>query len=108
MALFLGIDTEIKWIDDISSIPIVGHILLFILVFVPAVIVSFIFQATIPFFYYDIGFTRAMLILLPIWNFGLWVIKIRVFILFIPSWILLGIIAVIKGYLMIKGIDNGQ
>jgi hypothetical protein len=27
---------------------------------------------------------------------------------FIPSWILLGAIAIVKAYLMIKGIDNGQ
>ena len=107
MALFLGIDTEIKWIDDISSVPVIGHIFLFIFAFVPAVILSFIFQTVIPYFHDDIGFTKAMLILLPIWNLGLWISQVRIFIIFIPSWIFFGIIAIIKGYLM-KGIDNGQ
>jgi len=108
MAFFLGIDTEIKWIDDIASTPIIGHLLLFIMVFVPAVILSFIFQAIIPSLHNYIGFTKAMLVLLPTLNLALWLGKIRIFILFTPSWIFFGILAAVKGYLMFKGIDDGQ
>jgi hypothetical protein len=108
MALFLGIETEIKWMKDIVATPILGHIFLFVIVFVPAVILSFILYAVIPPLNNDIGFAKVMLLLLPVWNIGLWICKIRVFILFIPTWLLFGIIAIIKGYLMFKGIDNGQ
>ena len=108
MSLFLGIDTEIKWIEDISSIPVLGHIFSFVLIFVPAVILSFILQSVIPPLHDDIGFTKAMLVLLPVWNLVLWIVKIKPFILFIPTWVIFGGIAIVKGYLMFKGIDNGQ
>ena len=80
---------NIFWIDSIASVPILGHIFLFAIVFVPAVVLSFACQAVIPALHDDIGFTKAMLVLLPAWNLGLWLVKIRVFIIFIPSWILL-------------------
>ena len=108
MALFLGIDTEIEWIEGISEIPIIGHIFLFVLVFVPAVLMSFIFQSIIPSLNNDVGFTKVMLVLLPVWNLGLWIGKIKAYIFFVPSWILLVAISLVKGYLMIRGIDDGQ
>lgn len=76
--------------------------------FVPAVILSFIFHSIIPTLHDEVGFTKAMLLLLPLWNLILWVMKIRPFILFIPTWVIFGVIAIVKGYLMFKGIDNGQ
>jgi len=108
MAMILGIDTETKWIKEISGIPFIGHIFLFALIFIPAVIMSFILQAIVLALHNDIGFTKAMLLLLPTWNLGLWIGKIRVFIFFVPTWVLFGIISIVKGYLMIKGIDDGQ
>jgi hypothetical protein len=106
--LFLGVKTEVEWIEDIAEVPILGHIFLFILIFVPAVLLSFLAQATIPGLHDDIGFTKAMLVLLPTWNLVLWLFKIKLYCFFLPSWILFGIIAIIKGILMIAGMDNGQ
>jgi hypothetical protein len=108
MGLFFGIDTETKWIQDIGTIPVIGTIFLFVLVFVPAVLLSFIIQSITPALHNDIGFTKAMLVLLPVWNLGLWIGRIKIFMFFIPAWILLGVIAAVKTYLMIRGIDNGQ
>ncbi len=101
MAMFLGIDTEIKWIDEIAGMPFIGHIFLFAMTLVPAVLMSFILQAVVPSLHNDVGFTKAMLLLLPSWNLGLWIGKIRVFIIFIPAWVIFGIIAIAKGYLMV-------
>jgi len=106
--LFLGVVTEVEWIDDVAKVPILGHIFLFLLIFIPAVLLSFLVQATIPGLHDDIGFTKAMLVLLPSWNLVLWLIRIKLYCLFLPSWILFGIIAIVKGVLMIAGIDNGQ
>ena len=106
--LFLGVKTNVEWIEDVAEVPILGHIFLFILIFVPAVLLSFLVQSTIPGLHDDIGFTKAMLVLLPSWNLILWLIRIKLYCLFLPSWMLLGIIAIVKGVLMITGIDNGQ
>jgi hypothetical protein len=108
MGMFLGIDSETKWIQDIGTIPVIGTLFLFVLVFIPAVLLSFILQSIIPSLHNDLGFTKAMLVLLPAWNLGLWIGRIKIYMFFIPSWILLGAIAIVKAYLMIKGIDNGQ
>ena len=106
--LFLGAKTDVEWINDISKTPIVGGAFLFVFMFVPAVLVSFLVHALIPGLNNDVGFMKAMLVLLPGWNLFLWLIKIRLYLLFLPSWILLGGIAIIKGILLIIGIDNGQ
>ncbi|MBV4356956.1 hypothetical protein [Pinibacter aurantiacus] len=108
--MFLGLRaiTDIKWIDDIAKAPIVGNIFLFVFMFVPAVLASFLAQAIIPGINNDVGFTKAMLILLPGWNLFLWVIKIRLYLFFLPSWVLLGGIALVKGILLIAGISDGQ
>jgi hypothetical protein len=94
--LFFGVKTEKEWINSIEEIPVLGHLFTFALIFIPPVIVSFIVQAIIPGLHNDIGFTRAMLLLLPVWNLMMWLLKVRLFIFFIPAWILLGIIAIIK------------
>jgi hypothetical protein len=106
--LFLGVKTEVEWIEDIAAVPILGHIFLFLLIFIPAVLLSFLAQSIIPGLHDDIGFTKAMLVLLPSWNLTLWLMRIKLYCFFLPSWILFGIIAIIKGILMIAGIDNGQ
>ena len=106
--LLLAVKTEIEWIEDIAKIPILGHIFLFLLIFIPAVLLSFLVQATIPGLHNDIGFTKAMLVLLPGWNLFLWLVRVRLYCFFLPSWILFGIIAIIKGLLLIAGIDDGQ
>jgi hypothetical protein len=38
----------------------------------------------------------------------LWLMRIKLYCIYLPSWILFGIIAIIKGILLIAGIDNGQ
>jgi hypothetical protein len=106
--LFLGVNTEVEWIEDIAEVPILGHIFLFILIFVPAVLLSYLAQATIPGLHNSVGFTKAMLVLLSSWNFVLWMLRIKLYCFFLPSWVLLGIIAFVKGILMIANNDNGQ
>lgn len=108
MALFLRVETEIEWIDDISETPILGHLFVFALIFIPAVLMSFVIQGIVPGFHNDVGFTKAMIVLLPLWNLGLWLGKIKIYTFFIPSWILLGVISLVKGYMMISGLDDGQ
>ncbi|GAB2813378.1 hypothetical protein GCM10027043_11350 [Ferruginibacter profundus] len=76
--------------------------------FIPAVLLSFLSQTIIPGLNNDVGFTKAMLLLLPGWNFLLWFREIRLYLFFIPSWILFGVIAFIKFILLVTGIDNGQ
>lgn len=106
--LLLGVKTECNWINEIAKIPIIGGVFLFILIFIPAVLMSFLAQAIIPGLKDDIGFTKAMLFLMPAWNLFLWVTGIRLYLFFLPSWILFGVIALIKFILLITGIDNGQ
>lgn len=89
MALFLSIDTEIEWINDIAEVPVLGGLFAGIFIFVPAVAMSFCLYAIIPFLHNDVGFTKAMLVLLP-------------------AWMVLVVISLVKGYLMIAGIDDGQ
>jgi hypothetical protein len=104
--LLLKAETNVEWINNIAEIPIIGDAFLFILMFVPAVLFSFLLHSIIPALNDDIGFTKAMFILLPGCNLILWLYKIRLYIFFIPSWILFGVIAVIKTILMLNGIDN--
>ena len=106
--LFLRAKTDVEWINDIAKTPILGSVFLFAFMFVPAVLVSFLVQFIIPGLNNDVGFTKAMLVLLPGWNLFLWLINIRLYLFFLPSWILLGGIAIIKGVLLIAGIDDGQ
>jgi hypothetical protein len=106
--LLLGVKTDVEWINDTAKTPIFGGAFLFVLMFIPAVLVSFLVQTFIPGLNNDIGFTKAMLVLLPGWNLFLMLIKIRLYLFFLPSWILFGIIAIIKGFLLIAGVDDGQ
>jgi hypothetical protein len=104
--LFLAVETEKDWIKSISDVPILGHIFVFALIFIPAVICSFIAQALIPYLHNDIGFTKAILVLLPAWNAIMWFSKIKLFIFFLPSWIVLGVIAIVKIILMLNGVEQ--
>jgi len=104
--LLLGVKTKIAWINNISKTPIMGGVFLFVFMFIPPVLLSFLMQAVIPALSDDIGFTKAMLILLPSWNLFLWLIGIRLYFFYLPSWILFGGIAIVKGILLITG-DNG-
>lgn len=106
--MLLSVKTDVKWIDDISKTPIIGGIFLFVLMFVPAVLASFLAQSIVPTRHNDVGFTKAMLVLLPGWNLFLWANKIRLYAFFLPSWVLLGGIALVKGILLIAGISDGQ
>ena len=93
----ISVKTEKDWINEIADIPIFGGIFLFLLVFIPPVVASFLIQTFIPALHNDDGFTKAMLLLLPGWNTVLWFTRIKLFIFFIPTWILFGVIAIIKG-----------
>ena len=106
--LILGVKTKVEWINSISYVPVLGHIFLFLLMFVPAVLASFLVKEIFPGLHNDVGFTKAMLVLLPSWNLSLWLLKIRLFIFFLPAWIFFAVIGIIKGILMIAGIDDGQ
>lgn len=96
-ALIIQAKTDVAWIKNITDVPIVGGLFLFVLVFVPAVLLSFLAQAVVPWLASDVGFTYAMYILLPLYNMVLWLLHVRVYIFFIPSWLLLGIISILKG-----------
>lgn len=108
MAIILNARTDIEWINKVASIPILGDGLLFVFMFLPAVILSFIIQTIIPPLNNDIGFTKAMLVLLPGWNLLLWIFRIRLYLFLLPAWILLGGIAIVKVILLFTGIDDGQ
>ena len=106
--LFLGVKTDINWIEETAATPILGGVFLFVFMFIPPVIVSFIAQKIVPGLNNEIGFTKAMLLLLPLWLTFAWFKKIRLYFLFIPAWILFGIISLIKAVLLVIGIDDGQ
>lgn len=107
-SLFLCVKTQVPWINNTAKTPIVGGIFLFAFIFVPPVLISIIMQTLIPGLDNDIGFTKAMLILLPGWNLFLWLIRIRLYLFYLPSWILFGSIAIVKGILLITGVSDGQ
>lgn len=94
--LFLRVDTEKDWIKSAAETPLFGSLFIFALIFIPPVTGSFIAQALIPGLHDDIGFTKSMFVLLPAWNLLMWFLRIRLFVLFVPAWILFGIIAIIK------------
>lgn len=105
-ALLLGVKTKIVWINNIAKTPIMGGVFLFLFMFIPPVLISFLVQAVIPALSDDTGFTKAMLILLPSWNLFLWLIGIRLYFFYLPSWILFGGIAIVKGILLITGANG--
>src|SRR3712207_2444547 len=106
--LLLGVKSEVEWIQETARIPVLGGVFLFLLTFVPAVLLSFLAQAAIPGLHDEMGFTKAMFILLPCWSLLLWLLRVRLYCFFLPSWLLFGTIAVIKTIILIAGIDNGQ
>lgn len=106
--LLLGVKSEIEWIQETAKIPVLGGVFLFLFTFVPAVVLSFLAQAAIPGLHDDVGFTKAMFVLLPGWNLLLWLRRVRLYCLLLPAWVLFGIIAIVKATLMLTGIDNGQ
>ncbi|ANE52119.1 hypothetical protein [Flavisolibacter tropicus] len=106
--LLLGVRSNVEWIQDIANVPIVGKAFLFLLIFIPAVLLSFLAHTVIPGLHDDEGFTKAMLLLLPSCNLFMWQIRIRLYCFLLPSWIFFGVIAIIKTILLIAGIDNGQ
>jgi hypothetical protein len=103
--LILAVKSKIDWINEAGETPFFGGIFVFLLMFIPAVLLSFLAQAVIPGMHDDLGFTKAMLILLPVWNLFLWVKQIKLYLFLFPSWIILGGIAIIKGILLLTGND---
>ena len=99
--LILAVKSNIKWISEAGETPFFGGIFLFLLMFIPAVLLSFLAQQIIPGLHDDIGFTKAMLVFLPSWNLLLWVKQTKLYLFYLPSWMLLGGIAVIKVILLL-------
>lgn len=104
--LLLAVKSEIVWINEVGRAPVVGGVFIFLVMFIPAVILSLLTQALIPGLNNDIGFTKAMLLLLPAWNLFLWIKNIKLYLFYLPSWMLLGGIALIKGILLLTGYDS--
>jgi hypothetical protein len=94
--LFLSLKTEDEGINSIAEIPLLGELFLFVFIFIPPVGGSLLTQLVITKLNNDNGFTIAMFVLLPLWNLFLWIKKVRLFVLFIPAWLLFGVIAIIK------------
>jgi hypothetical protein len=101
-------ETKVDWINELAGIPVLGGAFLFVFMFVPAALLSFGAQKIIPGLNNDVGFTIAMLVLLPGWNLLLWLGRIKLYCFYIPAPVLFGGIALVKGILMIAGIDDGQ
>ena len=106
--LILSVKTDTEWINNIADTPVLGHMFLLILMLVPAALLSFFIHSIIPELNNDVGFTKAMLVLLPSWNAFLWFSRTKLYFFFLPSWILLGGIALVKAILLIASIDDGQ
>ncbi len=100
MLVIANVKTDKEWIRSAAEPPFVGNLFLVALIFIPAVVCSFICQAFVPGMNDDDGFTKAMFLLAPLWNFILWKMNIRLYLFWLPSWLLLGIIAVIKAAIM--------
>ena len=94
--MILGVKTKKQWINDIAKVPFIGGIFIFLLIFIVPVIASFLAQAFVPGLQNDAGFTKAMLILLPTWNIAMWFSKLKLYLLFLPAWVLLLVIALVK------------
>ena len=99
--MIVSIKTDINWMNSIANIPIVGSVFIFLIIFVIPVIGSFIGQAIIPGFQDDIGFTKILMILLPPWNILLWLTKIKLYLFFLPAWLLISGLALMKFIRMI-------
>jgi hypothetical protein len=106
VVLSFSVKTNHKLINDFADVPIIGGIFLFILTFIPAVLLSFLLHKLIPGLQDDQGFTKAMLILLPLWNWLLWKKHIKLYFLFLPAWMLFGGVALVKIILFVFGVDK--
>ena len=60
--IFTGIRTEVSWIKDLADVPVLGGFFTFLLISIPAVLVSAALHMTIPALSDDLGFTKAMLL----------------------------------------------
>lgn len=94
--MILGLKTKKQWINDIAKGPFIGGVFIFLLIFIVPVILSFLAQAFVPGLQNDVGFTKAMLVFLSTWNLAMWFSKLKLYLLFLPAWVLLGLIALVK------------
>ncbi|MET0571465.1 MAG: hypothetical protein ABWZ79_08560 [Pedobacter agri] len=106
--MIVGIKTTNKKINDIVDTPFLGGLFIFVMIFIPAVLTSFLLQALVPAFQNNKGFTKALIFALPAWNLLFWFLRLKLYILFIPAWLLLGGIAVVKGYPIFAGEKPGK
>jgi len=91
--MILGIKTENKELDSAATVPIIGGLIIFALIFIVPVLLSFLFEYYIFTGYEkDFVFGVSMAILLPIWNLTLWFRDIKLYLFFMPAWLFLGII----------------
>ena len=75
--MIVGIKTTNKKINDIVDIPFLGGLFIFVMIFIPAVLTSFLLQALVPAFQNNKGFTKALIFALPAWNLLFWFSIIR-------------------------------
>jgi len=94
--MILGVKTKKQWINDIAKVPFIGGVFIFLLIFIVPVILSFLAQPFVPGLQNDVGFTKAMLVFLSTWNLAMWFSKLKLYLLFLPAWVLLGLIALVK------------
>ena len=94
--MIIGMKTEVEWLKSLYAIPILGGWIPFLLAFILPVITSAILEKSIIGFEENYVFESSMMVLIPLWNLFLWLINVRVYILWLPSWLIMGVIVLIK------------
>lgn len=106
--MIAGVKTGNKTINELVAIPFVGDVFLFVLIFIPPVLISFALQATLAPLQNSLGFGKAMIFALPLWNLLLWFCKLKLYVFFVPAWLLLGGIATYRGVVLFSGEKPGK
>ncbi len=92
----LTIKTTNESLRSIAEVPIIKEGVIFGLIFIVPVLGSFIVQEFTPYLKDDLGFTKSMLFLLPIWNLIMWLFEIKLFAFWVPTWVLFAVISIVK------------
>lgn len=106
--MIVGIKTPHKKISDIADTPILGGLFIAILIFGPAVLISFALQAIVPALQNNLGFTKVLIFALPAWNLVFWFLRLKLYIFFIPAWLVLSGFAIYNGFVMFSGEKLGK
>lgn len=106
--MIVGIKTPNKNITEIAGTPVVGGIFIAMLIFLPAVLISFALQAIVPALQNNIGFTKVLIFALPAWNLLFWFLRLKLYIFFIPAWLVLSCFAIYNGFVLFSGEKPGK